>query len=181
MNELTNNPVTSRKNTGKNNISDTMRVEISVPIDIYNSLVSISNSKLRSINKQILYILITYINHNNNTEYMIGGIQKTSIRGKEKERSDKKYRINFDWDAGTFTGITESDIQRWELANPAVDVRLELLRAQNWVIANPSQRKKNYMSFITRWMSRCQDRGGNRVKDVTVNTNKSIERLRKKK
>jgi len=71
-------------------------------------------------------------------------------------------RIDFDWENGTFLGITEEDRRRWAEAYPAVDVDLEVRRAAEWLLANPHRRKKNYRRFLTSWLSRQQERGGSR-------------------
>jgi len=71
-------------------------------------------------------------------------------------------KIDFNWENGTFLGITEEDQQRWAEAYPAVDVELEVRRAAEWLLANPHRRKKNYRRFLTSWLSRQQERGGSR-------------------
>lgn len=79
-------------------------------------------------------------------------------------------KIDFDWENGTFQGITEEDLSRWREAYPAVDIELELRRAAEWLLANPHKRKKNYRRFLISWFSRQQERGGSRPRTSTSET-----------
>jgi hypothetical protein len=68
-------------------------------------------------------------------------------------------------------------LKRWSEAYPAVDIRTTILRAAEWVVANPTKRKKNYNRFLTSWLSRSQERGGDR--SPTASTINSVpEHLR---
>jgi len=69
-------------------------------------------------------------------------------------------RIVWSADAQNFAGVEDGDIQVWQEAYPAVDVRSQLAKARAWVMANPTKRKKNWYRFLAGWMSRCQERGG---------------------
>lgn len=66
------------------------------------------------------------------------------------------------WSASSqWTGITDGDISRWAEAYPACNVKRQLASMDAWLSANPAKaRKKNWKSFITRWLSKEQDRGG---------------------
>ena len=33
---------------------------------------------------------------------------------------------------------------------------------REWLLANPSKKKKNYRRFITNWLTRTQDKGGSK-------------------
>jgi hypothetical protein len=85
--------------------------------------------------------------------------------------------ITFDFETATFSGIDDGMLKRWSEAYPAVDIRTTILRAAEWVVANPTQRKKNYNRFLTNWFSRNQERGGDR--SPTHNTTTAVpEHLR---
>jgi uncharacterized protein YdaU (DUF1376 family) len=85
--------------------------------------------------------------------------------------------ITFDFETATFAGISDGMLKRWSEAYPAVDIRTTILRAAEWVVANPTQRKKNYNRFLTNWFSRNQERGGDR--SPTHNTTTAVpEHLR---
>ena len=57
-----------------------------------------------------------------------------------------------------------STLPRWlkssRAAFPAVDLLVEARKASVWEMASPSRKKTQVRSFLTRWWSRCQDRGG---------------------
>lgn len=58
-------------------------------------------------------------------------------------------------------GIEESDIVRWKTAYPACDIRRQLAAMDSWCRSNPAKAKKsNWPRFVTNWLSRAQDRGG---------------------
>ncbi|WP_367871822.1 hypothetical protein [Luteolibacter sp. Populi] len=62
-----------------------------------------------------------------------------------------------------FAGITEGDRKQWAEAYPALDIASQLARAAEWLKANPHRRKKAVRRFITNWLARAQERGGDRV------------------
>jgi len=89
------------------------------------------------------------------------------IKNKENTKSSSEpdkvpvtEQVKFDFDTGSFTGISEKILQKWYTAFPAVDVDNSIDRAGLWLIANPKKRKKNYFRFLTNWMSKGQERGG---------------------
>ena len=63
-----------------------------------------------------------------------------------------------------FEGIIQGDLDRWKEAYPAVVVSIELAKAVEWVEgAGAKGHKKNWYSFLTRWFSGCQEKGGTRT------------------
>ncbi|ABL00719.1 hypothetical protein [Pelobacter propionicus] len=85
--------------------------------------------------------------------------------------------IIFDTEKDSFFN-TESYLQTWEAAYPAVDIPLELAKAAAWLKANPKNRKKNYARFLNNWLMKAQDRAP-RVTGVTDDrkTRAEIEEL----
>ncbi len=62
---------------------------------------------------------------------------------------------------GSWKGITPEDKARWKIAYPACDVERQLAQMEEWLRANPSEsRKSNWNRFITNWLKREQDKGG---------------------
>jgi len=59
--------------------------------------------------------------------------------------------------------IHEPQIAEWGTLFPAVDVRQELRAMRAWLLADPKRRKtrNGVLRFVTSWLSRTQDRGGN--------------------
>lgn len=64
---------------------------------------------------------------------------------------------------GTFHGVIASEVEKYRELYPAVDVMQELRNMVGWLDSNPSRRKTKggVRKFITGWLSREQDRGGN--------------------
>jgi hypothetical protein len=59
--------------------------------------------------------------------------------------------------------ITQDQIERWKELYPAVDVMQELRKMAGWCEASPNKRKTRagILRFITGWLGRVQDKGGN--------------------
>lgn len=77
---------------------------------------------------------------------------------KKREAPAAAARVEFDFEAGIFLGLTVDQIGRLQAAYPATNVDAEVLRAALWLVANPANRKSNYLRFLTGWMNRAQDR-----------------------
>ena len=64
----------------------------------------------------------------------------------------------------TWYPITQKQVDEWSGLYPAVDVMQELRKMLGWLDANTSNRKtrRGIKSFVNRWLSKEQDRGGSR-------------------
>lgn len=69
-------------------------------------------------------------------------------------------KITWNKDQGRFEGITPEIIADWKEAFPAVNLGVQLARADEWLKANPKKLKKNYYRFLVNWLGRSQERGG---------------------
>ena len=79
---------------------------------------------------------------------------------KPRSRSQPTDSIRWTPAAG-WEGITAEDRAAWATAYPACDVARELAAAGEWLRANPEKaHKSRWRSFLVRWLSRSQDRGG---------------------
>jgi hypothetical protein len=76
-----------------------------------------------------------------------------------------RYSINFNFETLTWEGISEQKTSLWEKAYPACDIELELIAMAAWLSANPEHKKVNYERFIVNWLSKSQQRGGNRIRN----------------
>lgn len=84
----------------------------------------------------------------------------TSEPPKRRTRSRPKDAIGWDVESG-WQGITDADRTTWATAYPACTLDIELVRATEWLKANPTKaHKSNWRRFIVSWLSRSQDRGG---------------------
>ena len=61
------------------------------------------------------------------------------------------------FDGSSFQNIN-GQLAVWNKAFPAVDVKIELAKAEAWLIANPKNRKSNYARFILNWLTKAQDK-----------------------
>ena len=84
----------------------------------------------------------------------------TSDPPKRRKRSQPKDAIGWSVESG-WQGITDQHRQAWATAYPACTLNIELVRASEWLIANPTKaRKSNWRRFLVSWLTRSQDRGG---------------------
>lgn len=61
----------------------------------------------------------------------------------------------------SWVGISDADRQAWATAYPACDIGRQLAAMEQWLLANPAKAKKSaWRRFVTTWMGRSQDRGG---------------------
>lgn len=78
-----------------------------------------------------------------------------------KKRSEQKAdKPTFNFETKSWENITPELKQLWIEAYPACDVDICLRQMAAWLIANPRKKKVNYTRFITNWLTREQDRGG---------------------
>jgi len=70
--------------------------------------------------------------------------------------------ITWDKETGLFGNIDEAQRSRWAAAYPAVDLDQAIAAAGNWLMDNPTRRKKNLARFLSNWMARTQERGGSK-------------------
>lgn len=71
---------------------------------------------------------------------------------------------------GEWLGIETSVIDIWKKTCPAVNVEFEMRKASMWCIGNKQRgRKSDYKKFLTGWLQRCQDRGGNSPSELGGN------------
>ena len=77
-----------------------------------------------------------------------------------KRRSNS---VRFEYENRSLTGLIDQDYIDWSDAFPAVDIRREIKSACQWLIDNPTKRKKQVRRFLTNWLRRCQERGGERI------------------
>jgi hypothetical protein len=101
-------------------------------------------------------------------------------KSKSKSKSESKsspsqdpLKITFDWDKKKFINITDEDKLRWRDAYPSVNIDIEIRKAVEWVLSNPEKRKQKWRSFLTRWFSRTQERGG--TKDGASSDKKTFD------
>lgn len=92
-------------------------------------------------------------------EYKINIIKYNELN---KEEILKEKEIFFDFKKRKFLNMTIEDKAGWLDAYQACDINQELSKMREWLLANPSKKKKNYRRFITNWLTRTQDKGGSK-------------------
>ena len=63
-------------------------------------------------------------------------------------------QILWDHTRSMFTGISEEQMDEWELAFPKLDIDGELTRIELWYQLNPKKHKRAITRFITNWLAR---------------------------
>ena len=62
-----------------------------------------------------------------------------------------------------FERISEENYEEWGEAYPAVSIKQELAKANQWLLSNPAKsHKRLWRKFITNWLNAVQQRGGTR-------------------
>ena len=84
----------------------------------------------------------------------------TSDSPKRRKRSQPQNAVRWT-DSDGWQGITGPDRKTWAEAYPACVLDIELVRASEWLKANPTRaHKSNWRRFLVSWLTRSQDRGG---------------------
>lgn len=90
---------------------------------------------------------------------------RPAIDHKQEDKELQKIKKNsnsvrFDSENRIITGLNQEDFDQWKLAFPAVPIETEIQSATQWLIDNPTKRKKQVRRFLTNWLRRRQERGG---------------------
>ena len=78
--------------------------------------------------------------------------------GARDVRTPKPPSIDFDFENGQWLNVSDAQRTLWAVACPAIDLTVCLAQAAAWLIANPANRKSNYLRFLTNWLKREQDK-----------------------
>jgi hypothetical protein len=77
---------------------------------------------------------------------------QTEIRLRTKDA------LTFSFEKWEFEGITEKDISEWKLMYPHLDLKVETLKASQWLKNNQSKsNKKSFRRYLTGWFGRAND------------------------
>jgi len=78
---------------------------------------------------------------------------------REVEVNNNNKTLYWDYEKRSWSApIPAEFIDRLAAAAPAVNYNTEMARIEAWIIANPNNRKKNWLRFITNWFMRAQER-----------------------
>lgn len=83
------------------------------------------------------------------------------------------------WTGNRWWGISQNDLQEWTEAYPACNVALQLKQMDAWLKANPRKAiKSEWRRFITNWLKRSQERGGDVLSHSPDGSSHTLNRLR---
>lgn len=88
-----------------------------------------------------------------------GDGEKRICEGGSPPSHSLRPKIIFNREKGIFENLNYFK-DKWQAAYPAVDIDLEIKKAEAWVLANPKNAKSNWARFLTSWLTRAQDRAG---------------------
>ena len=74
------------------------------------------------------------------------------------KRLRSKDVLSFDFEKWEFSGIAEKDVADWKLMYPHIDIKVETLKAAQWLKTNQSKsNKKSFRKYLTGWFGRAND------------------------
>lgn len=81
----------------------------------------------------------------------------------------------FSFEKLEWEGITKEFQELLNDTFPACNIEHELKKMKAWLITHPEKRKKNYKSFIYRWLNKTQDEGGSKIRSFPNDKPKWID------
>jgi hypothetical protein len=99
----------------------------------------------------------------NSGQVLLGGV------GHEEKNRDG---AGISWSAlAGWSGITDADRAAWRSAYPCCDIERQLAAMGEWLRSNPEKaRKRSWRRFLTNWLSRSQERGGDQAARPSART-----------
>lgn len=102
--------------------------------------------------------------------------EQTKDKKVKKSKKDKSSITTqaIAWSAtDSWSGISDNDLKQWSEAYPACDLSRQLASMNQWLLSNPSKaKKKQWRRFITNWLARQQERGGDGVNNTPPTSTK---------
>lgn len=110
----------------------------------------------------------------------------TSPLPREEKRREEKKEANASsvetqaiaWSSTDgWSGISDQDREEWSSAYPTCDIDRQLAAMHQWLLSNPAKsKKKQWRRFVTGWLSREQERGGDmRGRNTSTAPTESLE------
>ena len=101
------------------------------------------------------------------------GKQETSLTVNKHEKKERAYDVSFMFNVGKFVGIDDELEAKFKKAYPGVNYERELLKMSMWLQVNPHKAKKDYVSFIMRWLGKV-DKTGVSIPMEKIKSNKPL-------
>ena len=90
-------------------------------------------------------------------------LQYSTVQKSNTEEVEEVPAVKIAWTrVAGWSGVTDADREQWGKAYPACDIGRQLEAMTAWLIANPDKVKSNWRRFVTNWLSRAQDNGGDK-------------------
>lgn len=124
-----------------------------------------TNNKVNQVNQ------VNKVNQENHIELC------SELQASSKQNTGRV--IDLPLNTGELHSIYQHEVAEWTSLYPSVDVEQELRKMKGWLASNPSRRKtkRGIKSFVNNWLSREQDKGGNRKAKVVVPHQKEEDSL----
>jgi len=100
--------------------------------------------------------------HSNiNKSNIKNNVQRSQSDAAEPTKKDLFFSIK----EQRFVGITDDDKQKWRIAFPSINLEQELMKAEEWLRANPtkSKLKKKFRDYIRNWLTKAETYNANKI------------------
>lgn len=168
--------------TGRELLSAETGLSISQVRTSLNKLKSTSELTIEKSSKGTLIKVVNYDKHQCNdqqsdqpmtNESPASDQQVATNKNDKKVKNEKKTIAETQaiaWtSAGGWSGITDEDRENWKEAYPACNIDRQLAATSEWLKSNPSKaRKTNWRRFLTNWLAREQEKGGDIKSKKTI-------------
>lgn len=100
------------------------------------------------------------------TESVTDSVRMCNENGSSDSTTDATTQeIKYNTATNKFENIPPEQIADWEKAYPRVNIPAEILKAEQWLKANPKKRKKDYPRFLVNWFSNTERNKGGRIEN----------------
>jgi hypothetical protein len=145
----------NEKTTSKNQSEEYTKEDIIEISDQQKNEKTTKQTTSRATNKKVTRIGIEIKKNIKN----IDNARSNSSNSPGPKNSDFLF---FCFELKKFVGIEKEDLESWKSAYPEVDLGKEISRATEWILSNPSKRKKLWRKFLTGWLKNENDKIENR-------------------
>jgi len=83
-------------------------------------------------------------------------VESSVVKRREEKNKTKEYikaKISFDPQSGKLNNVPELLLIKWKDLYPTINIADEIKKAETWLVVEPTRRKKNYETFLNKWMS----------------------------
>ena len=104
-------------------------------------------------------------------------LKKNIAQSRSASEHEQRSDLHFSSSSGCFEGIEKKDVEEWKEAFPEIVVQREIVKAQQWLKANPSKAKKKlWRKFLIGWFTRANEKEENRKAYRSQNYSEKVDR-----